>query len=450
MSATQTTLFSEENCKPCKQPRANALTSLSERLLGGINPLPSEVVDTKQIQGILPYAQTQQGKTAVSLLKYYYDLSVLSPTLSACIEKKTLYAFGGKVNVVRAVNPLYAINNKGIKDSEQIMVFEQLDNLLFETNIQDFFARMALGISWSGYTGFEVTLKNTLGVITVSLQSYQPYQIALADRTTKEGEVDKVTRKAVIVKSLFSILNGYHQQKGNRDIDIYPKWTETNVAGEVQYKTFVFIKNENAVLYGRPQWQGASQSAYQEVANQLYLIKAAANNYGGTNIMEVENAESFGNYLLSEMHHESAKENGYKDAADMVRGQLSAEGENKGLWVISRPPNSKEFKLASIPHNLNESYHKFLNEDTAQKIIQANQVTRRFLGHDVSNGFSSQVYQDDFRLNVEPAIQALKNKLLFPFNMLLSDLAKDGILQHFDKYAIDFEYPVSMNNEFEK
>ena len=98
----------QDNCKGCGFENPQGAYNVIANVLKNFqlqNPIPNEVQDDEKAAlffskyKLVPYSGTNQSSSH-TILKYITNLSILSPTLSSCINAFGFYGFGGNIDVV--------------------------------------------------------------------------------------------------------------------------------------------------------------------------------------------------------------------------------------------------------------------------------------------------------------------------------------------------------------
>jgi hypothetical protein len=113
----------QDNCKGCgyenPPPPPQGAYNVVANVLKNFqlqNPIPDEVQDNDieklffSKYKLVPYSGTHQCSSH-TILKYITNLSVLSPTLSSCINAIGFYGFGGKIDVVKSDNSEFDLSD---------------------------------------------------------------------------------------------------------------------------------------------------------------------------------------------------------------------------------------------------------------------------------------------------------------------------------------------------
>ncbi len=400
------------------------------------NPIAQETADSKKLKELfkgyklVPYAGTS-AESSHSLLRWYRMLAKLSPTNAACINKKLTYAVGGKAQFVRAQDPEYDLKTE----------ISPLSNTEIETylsNIKEVFEFPDGGITAyhncagheymeSGNAFVEVAFTTVLGVSKVSFRVINFDHVLYV--ATNPGEARKIA-----ISPIWD--DEYLRKHEPRILPIFPVMLNDNGIE----RTVFHLKNGSNEWYGRPPAEGADIYKYREVQDSLYVTRASANNFTGKVILETEDDDPNSNAVIDDA---GSHEAGFDNFAARFRENYTEEGDDpQSVVLTSRPHGARPMFAFQIKPHTNESWYKETGAIAKYHILQNHEVTPRFLGEDVSNGFSNDTYLSDYILNVEPTIDKLRSTICNFTNRIFNEAwAMVGRLE-MQQYSVTFSEPI--------
>ena len=222
-----------------------------------------------------------------------------------------------------------------------------------------------------------------------------------------------------------------------RYVPKYPVWHKDP---DGVMRTMFHLKNGENSWYGRPESQGSDIYKYREFQDQIYLTKQAASNFTGQLIVEVEDEDPETAPAIDE---QGAKDAGFDSFAQRMEHSYTQKADDpQSILVTSRPYGAKPMYVFQIQPNTNEGWYKVTGEIAEQKIITSHGITKRFLGFDVSNGFATQAFIEDYVMNVEPIIQELMQNITNFTNKIVSVVWDTIGKPELKAYSITFLPPI--------
>ncbi len=378
------------------------------------NPIPDEVCDPDEIQtffkrwNFVPYAGTTTHSGQM-LLVWYLMLAQLSPTHNACISKKLKYAVGGKATPVRSEDPEWDTGEESqpLSSPEKTNYRDTVNEFIdFDGGVTKFHRRIGWAFEATGNAWVEMSYSQTLGVGRVSLKSHRVTHCLYLN--TKPGEMRVV---AISPKWEDNYLNKHEP----RYVPIYPNFVQDENG---ILRTMFHLKNGDNSWYGRPESAGADLYKYREVQDAMYLVKQAGANFTGQLIIEVEDDDP---EYAAAIEDESAKHVGFAGFADRFEQNYTQKADDpQSVLVTARPYGSKPMFVFQVSPNTNQDWYKVTGEIAEQKITRAHGCTPRFMGFEVANGFSQDVFVSDYVMNMEPVINSLRDEITGISNDALS------------------------------
>ena len=377
------------------------------------NPIPEEVKDNETLKKIfknwnlIPYAGTN-ADSSHSLLAWYLMLAKLSPTNSAAINKKIKFAVGGKARVQRSVDPEFETGEelKPVSTSEAVDFINAVKQFFeFEGGISKCHGRIGWQYEATGNSFVEMSFASVMGQSRISIKPFRTTHCMFVN--TAPGEA-----KAVAISPVWT--DKYLEKHPPRVVPMYPIFS--NEDGVL--KTMFHLKNGDNHWYGRPPSEGADIYKYREIQDAIYQVRASASNFTGQLILEVEDDDPQYTPAVEEKDSEKA---GYDGFVDRFEQNFTNKGDDpQSAVVVSRPYGSRPMFVFQVSPNTKQDWYKVTGEISESKILRAHQITPRFLGFDVANGFATDVYIADYMLNVEPVITELHDEIMTFTNAILT------------------------------
>lgn len=404
------------------------------------NPIPEEIRDTDELQSMLykyklvPFAGLDT-KTGHSLLLWYMMLAKLSTTHGSVIEKLKTYTIGGRPTIEQRLDPDFNTGEerREVSTAEKIAYRDRLNEIVTwgGLTLKEATERIFKQYKDTGNSFVDMAISTVNGQSRVDIKVRPVYECIY--KLTKPGQP-----KMVAISPVWT--NQYLEKNPPEIVPLYPN--TVNIEG-VQ-RTILHLKN-GGNWYGRPDSEHGDLFKYREVQDALYIIKQAAANFVGQLILEVEEDNLVSNPVIDD---KGAQEQGFDSFADKFEDSFTQKGENpRSVVIASRPFGAKPMFAFQVAPNTNEAWYKVTDKITESKITTAHGVTLRFMGKDVSNGFSQDAFVSDYVMNVEPTINALSHKVVGFLNTVLNAAwaltGNDDMMQ----YSIEFENPIKSQVE---
>ena len=369
------------------------------------NPIPDEVRDPEEIQGLfkkwnfVPYAGTTTHSGQM-LLVWYLMLAQLSPTHNACISKKLKYAVGGKAMPIRSEDPEWDTGEerKDLSPADKTRYRDTVNEFIeFEGGVTKFHRRMGWSYEATGNAWVEMRYSEMNGQGRVHLKFHRVTHCLYVN--TKVGEM-----RIVAVSPKWD--SAYLDKHPPRYVPTYPNFVKDE---DGVIRTMFHLKNGDNEWYGRPESAGADLYKYREVQDAVYLVKQAGANFTGQLIIEVEDDDPEFAPAIEDEKSQSVGFNGFADRFE--RNYTQKADDPQSVLVTARPYGSRPMFIFQVKPNTNQDWYKVTGEIAEQKIIRAHGCTPRFMGFEVANGFSQDVFVSDYVMNMEPVINSLREEL---------------------------------------
>ena len=358
----------------------------------------------------------------------------LSPTHAGAVDKKAIYAFGSKPDVVVAEDDFFAAERAKITGSE-VQAYRDgfTQNVVTDVPVRD------LGKSWAidyGVNG------NAYALLTISVVNGQTVgHIKRLDRTSclyylPDGDENQAG-KYIGVSPVWT--TDYVRKYPPKIYGVYPLFTDGE-EGTVQ--TIFHLKTPGGGLYGRPESESSDMMKYSEVQAALYRIRAAHGNFAGRLIIETEEDNPAQRYALE---NESAQADGYSSFVDRFEKNYTEKSdEPQHVMVTMRPFGSRPMFVFAMPPNTSHDYYKAIKDIDKSDIYQSHSVTLRFMAEDVAGGFSSDVYIQDYVINMEPVINDLRMVVTGFMDKIINAIFTYAGRENLTGYGLYFRSPVYM------
>ncbi|MGL6008478.1 MAG: hypothetical protein ACRC1D_03400 [Culicoidibacterales bacterium] len=405
------------------------------------NPIPTEVKDTADIQKLftswnfIPYAGTS-ADSGHSLLSWYLMLAKLSPTNAAAIQKKIKYSLGGKAKVVRAVDPEFETGEEllPITTNESKLFIDALKSSAeFEGGVSKFHGRLAWQYKATGNGFVELSVSTVLGQTRCAMRAHKTTNVFFL--RTEIGQP-----KAVAISPVWTDL--YLKKNPPRVVPIFPVYTKDK---DGVLRTMFQLKNGDNTWYGRPDSEGGDLYKYREVQDAMYQIRAAASDFTGQLIIEVEDDNP---EFAPAIDDDNAVRAGESSFVDQFEKNYSNKGDDpQSVLIASRPFGSRPMFVFQVEPNTKQDWYKVTGQISEMHIVRSHQLTPRFMGFDVANGFASEVYLWDYILNVEPVINEFRSEIMDFVNTILTEIWKQTGKEEMNQYSLTFSSPIQSTLE---
>jgi hypothetical protein len=225
-------------------------------------------------------------------------------------------------------------------------------------------------------------------------------------------------------------------------VPLYPNFSEKD---GVLYSLF-HLKNGDYKWYGRPDSQGADIYKFREVQDALFQARESANGFTGKLIIEMEDDQQ-----APVLDEQGAADDNFNSFAERIIENFTNRGDDPmSVFLTTRPYGSKPMFVYQVKPNTSESWFKEMGQIAKAHIIAAHGLTLRFMGEDVSNGFSADAYIADYVMNVEPVISDLRKNVLGFTNKIINAVWQLIGRQDLTQYALTFASPIESQVELYK
>lgn len=396
------------------------------------DPIPAQLEDEEDLKDLfktykfVPFAG-KDDKTSHKLLLWYLLLARLSETHRACARKKQTYKFGGKPTAIAAFDPEFYTG----EDVRQVSVREQIE-------YRDALKRYI----------------NFVGGITETVRRMDYWDWATGNvfAELSMSEVNGEGRVSIEVKRVTNVLYYNTRPDELRVVGISPKWTPDYIKkhpprmvpifpasvidSDGVERTMFHLKQGQNEWYGRPASEGADVWKYFEVQQSLYLVRQTGNDFTGRLVIEIEEDDASADPLIDNQQANAA---GAEDFSKRFNESYTNQGENPNSVIITtRPFGARPMFVHNVPANTNQEWFKVMGEQAAQKIMEAHECTPRFMGRDVSNGFSVDAFSLDYVVNMAPVISSERERLLVFLNQILSAAWAMLGMEQMNQYSLWF------------
>jgi hypothetical protein len=388
-------------------------TKRADHLFRLTNPIPGEVKDSRSLKkvfkdyNLIPYAGTT-ADSGHSLLTWYLLLAHLSPTNAAAIKKKVKYAVGGKARIVRTVDPEYETGEElsAVSPAEAIAYRDTLKTFFeFEGGISAFHRRIGWQYEATGNAFVEMSIATEGGQTRIFLRVHKTTNALFVN--TEPGKP-----RFVAISPVWE--DRYLEKYPPRVVSLYP--VLSNDGGVI--RTMFHLKAGAFTWYGRPPSSSADVYKYREVQDSIYLVKAAASDFTGRLIVEVEDDDP--EFAAALEPKESVKA-GFPGFVERWEENFTNKGDDpQSVLVSSRPYGGRPMFVFQVSPNTKQDWYRVTGDISEEKIFRAHMVTPRFMGKEVSSGFSTDVYLSDYLLNMEPVIEELHDEITNFSNSILT------------------------------
>lgn len=397
------------------------------------NPIPQEVRDADELQQLwekwklVPFAGNDKF-TGHATLAWYLMLAKLSPTNGAAIDKLSKYTVGGRGVFIRSEDPDYNIGEESdpLSRAEKERYLDGLKTFIeFEGGVRNFHRLLVWGYKSTGNAWVEMSIATVQGQTRVFLRYVR--QTNVMYKRTKPDEM-----RLGVISPIWD--DGYLRKNPPRVVPLFPNFVQEDGAK----KTLFHLTAGDNNWYGRPDSQPADLYKYREVQDAMYIVKQAANNFTGQLIVEME--DDGGEAVINDS---DANDAGFDSFADRLIENYTQRSEDPlSVFVTSRPFGTRPMFVFQVQPNTNEGWYKVTGEMSRDYILTAHGCTPRFLGLDVSNGFSTDAFVSDYVMNMEPVINDLRRTIMVFSNRILTAAWEAVGRQELNEISLTFTSPI--------
>lgn len=315
---------------------------------------------------------------------------------------------------------------------EQKFAFEAalMKHIVFESGVRALHQRLAWSLKATGNAWVEMSVANVAGQTVCNLRYVRQTDVMYV-------RTDAGKAKVAALSPVWT--DEYLRKHPPALIPLYPNFTEVGGAR----KTMFHLKEGDNNWYGRPDSQSSDLYKFREVQDAIYLIRQAASNFTGQIIIEVEDDAQ-----APAIDDAGAANAGFDSFAERLMHNFSNQSDNPlSVLVASRPFGAKPMFVFQVKPNTSESWYKVTGEMAESYILSSHGLTLRFMGKDVSNGFSQDAFIADYVMNVEPVIMSLRRTVLNFTNEVLSACWREVGLEEMNFYSLDFTSPIQSQIE---
>lgn len=401
------------------------------------NPIPRELTDTSDLQKVfdefklVPFA-TKEKATGHALLYWYLMLAQLSPMNAACIEKIKKYVVGSKPFIQRSEDPEFDTGEEKqpATTAESIRYRDTLNEFVkYEGGIRKFHQNLMWSYDATGNAFVECSYSVVNGQTRFNLKYRKTTEVLYV--ATQPGEMRQVAISKVWT-------HNYLKKNPPVIVPLAPNWSKDK---DGVFRTIFHLKAGQNDWYGRPESEGADLYKYREVQDSIYVIRQSAGNFVGQLIIEVEDDDPTNNPAIND---EDAKRNGFDSFVDRMEENYTNKGDDPSSVIITaRPAGGRPMFVFQVKPNTNENWYKVTGEMSENRIMRAYGLTMRFMGFDVSTGFSSDTYIADYVMNVEPVLVEKRNTLMNFSNTILTTIWEILGRMDMNDFSLAFKSPIA-------
>jgi len=425
-----------EPTNPFELNKAIAAKSNSNKRSFGLwsiqDPIPAQLEDEEDLKELfktykfVPFAG-KDDKTSHKLLLWYLLLARLSETHGACARKKQTYKFGGKPTAIAAFDPEFYTGEevRQVSVQEQINYRDALKQYInFSGGITETVRRMNFWDWATGNVFVELSMSEVNGVRRANIEVKRVTNVLYFN--TRPGEARQVG-----ISPKWDL--NYLKKHEPRIVPVYP----VSVIDDKRVERTIFhLKQGQNEWYGRPASEQADVWKYFEVQQALYLVRQTGSDFTGRLIIEIEEDDASADPVIDDAQANAA---GVEDFSKRFNESYTQKGDNPNSVVITtRPFGARPMFVHNVPANTNQEWFKVMGEQAAQKIMEAHECTPRFMGRDVSNGFSVDAFSLDYVVNMAPVIASERERLLVFLNQILSAAWSMLEMEQMNQYSLWF------------
>lgn len=395
----------QDNCKGCGYENPQGAYNVVANVLKNFqlqNPIPDEVQDNDieklffSKYKLVPYSGTHQCSSH-TILKYINNLSVLSPTLSSCINAIGFYGFGGKIDVVKSDNSEFDLSDI----ADVLSNVGEVDQVEAKKRFISSISNIKMDYTWNGlatalYTSYKTNGNAYLEVVIHKFLDERKVEFIYHD--PKHVLYKLGNTKSVLISKSWE--ETYMMKKPPREVVVYPNYSESNS----EVRTIIHLKHGTGDYYGRPDWWGCNYDAFLEIKNKEYLLKSVHNSFTGLVLVEFE-----GDQLGGGIDDEDAKENGWQNTAQRFAHNFTNQGEKpSSVMITERPSGATPVHVHEFKPNTNEKYFTSISKLCEDQIVKVNNWSKKLLGISGNTGISNEAFVSELKSKI-PIIEYYQN-----------------------------------------
>lgn len=323
---------------------------------------------------IVPF-QGISSASADSVLATLHRLSEITPIYNGIMQSVQQFVLGAGMTAVETDNNLFE-ESKELSDSEKIQFGNDLNDILYETDLNDVLSNCLNGLLIDGNFGLKVRVSTT-GKATIKFVSQKFFRYLKEDFTK--------THKRVLISPTF--VYDYVISIKPYTVPCYPIWNDLENGAK---ETFFHFK-ENRIdrsLYGLS--HAASSLMNQYLLNQLttYLSAATDNQFTGQVLLDVPS--------LSAGEDELSVEG--KRLIDNLRKVFKAKGNGETMMVHFREEGLDKLEVHEFKSNTNEKFYETIRNIVNEEIITSFSWDKRLIGISRENGLGGNDMEAIFKV----------------------------------------------------
>lgn len=405
------------------------------------SPIPAQIEDREELAQffttfkdiLVPYSGTDLYSSH-ALLYFLMDLAENSSTQGAVIQSMKRHCFGGKVEIIKSIDPVFAIEadntlgeaqKRGFVDwLKSSITFRGLDNQ--DTNIRTFAGFNFEDLKKTGNCFVELVL--------VEEPDKAAFAYAHSPAHVLHVAVEKGEAPIVAVSPIWT--EAYIREFPPDVIPVFPAYVEANGVKRTMFQ----LKNGNYKYYGRPDSISSMLYQFREFQDVDFLITETSSRFMGNTLIEIEddNPEAMD-------FDEDAGNAGFTDLADRLEKNFTYKAENpQQIMLMSRPYGAKEAFVYQFEAKTGESWFAVHSEIAEQKIITSHSWSKRLMGINEASGLSTNVFLDEFEIKSATIIKEYQEAVGNLHNVIIAEVAK-----HFERQDV-LEVSVKYSSPFAK
>lgn len=404
------------------------------------SPIPDVVSDPDTIQRwfrktkYLPYAGATNKSNHV-YLKYLNSLALLSPSLSAAINKVGFYSFGSKPIITKGKDSEFTfldnLNGKIILQKDEGGVIEKLNSInKFNVTWSNIAEELYKSYKQNGNAYLYISIDKIMGNLYPSLK-------VLKQENVLYNIADLFAQPSVDYS--LSWEPKYISKHIPENIPVYPAYSET--ANKI--KTVIHLKN-GIDTYGRPDWIACADASFLEIKDIEYLLKSVHNNFTGQTLIEFEGSETD-----DALPDKDAQDQGYQNESDRFAanytngGASNHEGAGNTFILAERPAGAAPAFVHDFKINTKEKYFETIGKMCEEFIFKTNSVSKAFIGIESPKGFSSDAQMVELEAHI-PLLKFYQDKIMSLINSALDFIGTVAQDDFFVEHNIEMENPLDI------
>lgn len=434
--------MSQANCQDCKEEKEFNPKSHQQQqrrriqVVESESPVQAQIRDRSEVQSFfkeykrvfVPYSGTEAGSSH-ALMAFLLSLSDISPTQSAILESMRKALFGGDIEIIGRVDPVFNLGSSEISNTER----------------ETFHSFLMNEMSFHGLSGITIDLRK-FGELAWSFVKKVGFCFAEIVHT----KVLEQVHTKVHIHHPLNTLFFFTKRNEPRVVAVSPVWTSSYIAKYAPdaiplYPNFITEKNQSRsmIMFGSgtntwypfPSNISTMLHRYSEFQQVDYVVKQTHSKFMGEVFLEVEADEFKG----SDTEKQSDP---VEELSDLLNQDHTNQGSRPSSIIVSaRPQGARQAFVFQFNPNLQPNWYKTMAEVNRGVIIAGEGWSKKMLGFTESSGISSNGLTDEFKVKNVTVIKPEQTAISNVINEIIYNSANVRSLHEIKKVSINYSSP---------